>query len=115
MNERATIPTGLDATGLAVLLASIAISLLAAGPAPERLRIHWGSPYYGPEFAPAVAVLVGFPLATAACYLFVRAVSRVAVPEDAPATAHRGLVIGTAAALGCLLLTQVAVLGLNLL
>lgn len=114
MNERATSVPGLDATGLVVLFTSIAVSVLAAGPAPERLRIHWGTPYYGPEFAPAMVVLAGFPLAMGAAYLFVRGVSRIAVPDDAPA-ARQGLVIGTAATLGCLLLAQVVVLGLNLL
>jgi len=54
----------LASAGIGVALLSTALSALAYGALPEQIRIHWTlgmGPYYGPEFAPTSAVLVGFP------------------------------------------------------
>lgn len=105
-------PNALD-TGVLAVLASAAISLLAAGSVPGRLRIHWGSPHYGPEFAPAAAVLVGFPAAVAAGYLLARVAGWVLPVETT--TARRAYAVAVLTTLGCLVATQALVLGLNLL
>lgn len=104
----------LDAGGFAVLLASVATSLLAAGPAPARLRIHWGSPYYGPEFAPAALVLAGFPLAVAGSYLGARFLGRRLLPVD-ERPVRRVLAVATVGTLVLLVAVQALVLALNLL
>ena len=55
-------PLALAGIGITVL--SAALSALTYGLLPDRLRVHWtlgAGPYYGPEFAPTPAVLIGFP------------------------------------------------------
>jgi hypothetical protein len=60
----------LNAGGASIVLLSIAVSIVGHVIGPERLRIRWTyGTYYGPEFAPAVLVLIAFPLAVAALYL----------------------------------------------
>lgn len=49
---------------LGVVLSAV-LSSIAYGMLPVQMRIHWTlgmGPYYGPEFAPTLAVLGGFPL-----------------------------------------------------
>lgn len=59
----------LTAGGTAIVLLSVATSVLAYAVGPERLRVRWAyGTYYGPEYAPAVLVLVAFPLVIAALY-----------------------------------------------
>lgn len=48
-----------------VVLLSVALSSIGYGILPAQMRIHWTlgmGPYYGPEFAPTLAVLSGFPV-----------------------------------------------------
>lgn len=59
------------AGGLLIVLASVATSLVAAGSLPERVRVRWSvdpSYHVGPEYAPALAVLVAAPVAVATLY-----------------------------------------------
>jgi hypothetical protein len=50
---------------LVMVLLSAVGSVIADGMLPEQLRIHWTlgmGPYYGPEFAPTVLILILFPV-----------------------------------------------------
>lgn len=49
----------------AAVLTSVLVSVLASGPLPDSVRIHWtlgAGEYYGPEFAPTALVLGLFPV-----------------------------------------------------
>lgn len=53
---------------VAATLVSALVSVLAYGPLPDSVRIHWtlgAGEYYGPEFAPTALVLGLFPVAVA--------------------------------------------------
>lgn len=72
-----------DVGATLALLASIAMGVLANSDLPDELRIHWGSPYYGPEFAPKLVVLVAFPLLVGLLFVAFRwLASRLATVED---------------------------------
>ena len=60
----------IDAGGVLAVMSSIATSVLAYSTLPGRMRIHWslGGPYYGPEFASTLIVMVAFPLLVAGFY-----------------------------------------------
>lgn len=74
-HDSATAPGGSKRTGgddtlvltggsLLVVAMSVSGSIVSYGLLPARLRIHWTlgvGPYYGPEFAPKLLVLVLFP------------------------------------------------------
>lgn len=52
-------------SSLGVVVLSAVLSSIAYAMLPEQMRIHWTlgiGPYYGPEFAPTLVVLGGFPL-----------------------------------------------------
>lgn len=75
----------LSVGSLAAVLASSLGSALAAGVAPEVLRIHWtlgAGPYYGPEFAPAWVVLGAFPLLIGGLALVAHRVGALAAGTD---------------------------------
>lgn len=59
-------------TGVGVTVLSIALSGFAYGFLPEQMQIHWTlglGPYYGPEFAPKLAILTAFPATIAGIVL----------------------------------------------
>jgi uncharacterized membrane protein len=64
-----------DAGALLTLLASIAMGVFAYGVLPNSLRIHWGGPYYGPEFAPKLLVLALFPVLAGVLFVGLRVIA----------------------------------------
>ena len=62
--------------GLLLVVASGLCSLLAAGVLPAQVRIRWSvGTSYGPEFAPTMLVLAGFPVAIGAVFVGARALA----------------------------------------
>lgn len=105
--------------GLLLCLLSTILSVFAYSVLPEAVRIHWqfGGPYYhyGPEFAPLLVVVVGFPLLLGALYVGSRWLGTYI--EDAAEFDDLRLLYEWSAllAMGTVLLVQSAIIALNLL
>lgn len=69
--SRTPLRNPLDVGGVLAVVVSIAVSVFAYGTLPDQIRIHWslGGPYYGPEFASPLLVLVTFPLLVAGFFV----------------------------------------------
>lgn len=128
-HDSATAPGGSKRTGgddhalvltggsLLVVAASVLGSIVSYGTLPARLRIHWtlgAGPYYGPEFAPKLLVLVLFPALVAGGaivgWLAVRGL-RTVEEFDAVRPYDAFVVVGT---LVLLLVSQMAVVLANI-
>lgn len=102
-------------TGIILVLLSAAVSVLASGPLPARVRIRWTvGTYYGPEFAPAAVVLSAFPLAVAASYLGFRALGRYLERSGELTDSRAVYEVVTLAVLVLLVLVQVGIVFANL-
>jgi len=100
---------------LAAVALSVATSALGYGPLPARMRIHWslGGPYYGPEFAPAAVVLVGFPVLVAGVALGAHLLVGRLRASEAFATARPYDALAVLVTLVALLGTQAALVVAN--
>lgn len=103
-------------TGIGVTALSIALSGLAYGFLPEQMQIHWTlglGPYYGPEFAPTLAILTAFPATIAGIALGAyRLDTRFQHVEEVVAirSYYTAAVVGT---IGILLVSQVVLIIAN--
>lgn len=107
------------AGGLLIVLASAATSLLAAGSLPERVRVRWTvdpSYHVGPEYAPALVVLIAAPVAVATLYAASRWfrgwLQRTEPGFEDVSVVYEAAVLGL---LATLVLVQVALVAANLL
>ncbi len=102
-------------TGLALVLLSAVVSVLAKGPLPAQVRIRWTvGTYYGPEFAPAAVVLWVFPTAVAVTYLGFRALARYLEGAGELTESRAIYEVVSLALLVLLVLTQVGLVLANL-
>lgn len=103
--------------GALIVLASVALSLAAARPLGDRVRIRWtvGETYHvGPEHAPTTLVLVAFPLFVALTYVGFVALGRVleGIGDLEGSRVYYDLaVLGT---LGLVVLVQTLLVAMNL-
>ena len=108
-------PTG--GGSLALLVASVAVSLLSIGLLEETMRIRWSvGTYYGPEYASTAVVLTAFPLAIAAGAAAFRALAGV-LERHAPDAFDEGRAAYELSVLAfhlCLLFAQVGLVAANL-
>jgi len=96
---------------LGAVLLSAVVSGAAYGLLPDRIRIHWTlgmGPYYGPEFAPTVLVLTGFPLLVAVTALGAYWVGARLGRSEGFAAVRPYYAVAVLGALASLLVTQVA-------
>lgn len=63
-NRSPSLARPLPVGGVVLVSLSIVVSALSYNALPASVRIRWhvGGTYYGPEYAPALAVVVGFPV-----------------------------------------------------
>jgi hypothetical protein len=109
------LPTGV--AGALIVLASAGLSLAAARPLGDRVRIRWtvGETYqFGPEHAPTDAVLLAFPLLVALAFVGLVALGRAlerAGDLEGSRVYYDLAVLGT---LGLVVLFQALLVALNL-
>lgn len=107
----------LASAGVAVTALSAALSGLTYGLLPDRLRIHWtlgAGPYYGPEFAPTPAVLIGFPALVAGLAIGAYWLDARLRRTEGFAAARPYYTAGVAGTLGVLLASQAALIAVAL-
>ena len=107
----------LRAGGAVVLLSSIAVSVLAFGALPARLRVHLtlgAGPYYGPEFAGKAVVLALFPLLVGVLFAGFTLLAERLEREGSFGTARPLYEWAVLATLAVLVLAQVALVVANL-
>lgn len=107
----------LQVGGLVAACVSIALSVLSYGVLPASMRIHWTfgyGPYYGPEFAPTIVVLVVFPAFLVGVLAGSTLLARRLRDDASFESVRRYYEWGVLAVLGFLLVVQLLVIWLNL-
>ncbi|WP_436344742.1 hypothetical protein [Natronorubrum sp. FCH18a] len=103
--------------GLLVVFASAVVSIVSYGALAETIRIRWtvGTHYqYGPEHAPAIAVLVAFPVALLGLYVGFRWLERTLERTDEFEGLGILIEITAVAVLATVLAAQFLIVALNL-
>lgn len=101
----------LAVAGIGITVLSAVVSALSYGYLPDRMRIHWtlgAGPYYGPEFAPTPAVLIGFPALIAGIAISAYAVDTRLRRREGVAAVRPYYGAGLVGTLGVLLAAQAA-------
>lgn len=102
---------------LGMALLSAVGSIIAYGMLPAQIRIHWTlgmGPYYGPEFAPTVLILILFPVLIAGTAVLASSVD-VLLDHSAEFAAIRPYyVVAMFGTLGILLSSHILVIVANL-
>lgn len=101
----------LAVAGVGITALSAALSALSYGFLPDRMRIHWtlgAGPYYGPEFAPTPAVLIGFPALIAGIAIGAYALDTRLRRREGVAAVRSYYAAGSVGTLGVLLASQAA-------
>lgn len=102
--------------GLAIVLASVAVSLVSYGALEHSMRIRWSvGTHYGPATAPTTVVLVGIPLLVAVAVGVFRGFAAIFERVDAIDGARGAYELAALAVLLCLVLAQLALVVANLL
>lgn len=103
--------------GALLVLTSVAVSLAAAGPLGDRVRIRWtvGESYHvGPSHAPTDVVLLAVPLAAALAYVGLVALGRALERSGDLEGAGAYYDVAVLGALGVVVVVQALLVALNL-
>lgn len=104
-----------DVGGLLAVLASVVLSTVGYGLLGARVRIRWSvGVHYGPEYAPTLVVLGGFPVAVSALYVGCTWLARQFERTDGFEADGRYYAFAVVGLLGVLVLVQAILIGANL-
>lgn len=102
---------------LGIILLSAVGSVIAYGMLPEQMRIHWTlgmGPYYGPEFAPTVLILILFPVLIAGTAVLAYALDALLHDTTEFAAIRPYFVVAMLGTLGVLVSSQMLLIVANL-